>query len=116
MYTGQFRWRLIAILLVLALIWGANWAIVKKGSRELPPLFMAGFRSLAASLCLFLRMRAKGILQFPSKKVALFTPLFGVFISGVLIPGESISRRLLLALVFVCIGMLLVNRRLTGKI
>ena len=71
MYTAPLRWRPVAILLVLALIWGANWATVKIGSRELPPLFMAGFRSLAASLCLFLWMKEKRISLFPSKKVAL---------------------------------------------
>jgi drug/metabolite transporter (DMT)-like permease len=53
MYQAQLRWQPIAILLILALIWGANMAIIKVGARELAPLFMAGLRSLVASACLY---------------------------------------------------------------
>jgi drug/metabolite transporter (DMT)-like permease len=40
-----------------------------------------------------------------------FTPVFGVFISGALILGESISPNLLVALGLVSLGMVLVNRQ-----
>ena len=42
MSSAQLRWQPIAVLLALALVWGANMAIIKIGSRELAPLFMAG--------------------------------------------------------------------------
>lgn len=69
MYRAQLRWQPIAILLILALIWGANMAIVKIGARELPPLFMAGFRSLVASICLYLWMKTNRIVIFPTKSI-----------------------------------------------
>jgi drug/metabolite transporter (DMT)-like permease len=50
MPSVQLRWQPIAVLLALALVWGANMAIIKIGSRELAPLFMAGLRSLVAAL------------------------------------------------------------------
>jgi drug/metabolite transporter (DMT)-like permease len=70
-YQAHLRWQPIAILLVLALIWGANMAIIKMGARELPPLFMAGLRSLVASACLYIWIKAKGLGLFPSTKVLL---------------------------------------------
>ena len=69
MYQAQLRWKPIAILLVLAMVWGANMAIIKIGARELAPLFMAGLRSLVASMCLYAWMKAKGMTIFPSKRV-----------------------------------------------
>jgi len=69
MYQAQLRWKPIAILLVLAMVWGANMAIIKIGARELAPLFMAGLRSLVASACLYAWMKAKGMTIFPSKRV-----------------------------------------------
>ena len=42
---------------------------------------------------------------------SFFTPVFGVFISGLLIMGELISPNLIAALALVCVGMVLVNRR-----
>lgn len=71
MYQAHLCWQPIAILLVLALIWGANMAIIKMGARELPPLFMAGLRSLVASACLYIWIKAKGLGLFPSTKVLL---------------------------------------------
>lgn len=69
MYRAHLQWQPIAVLLILALIWGANWAIVKIGARELAPLFMAGVRSLVASACLYIWMKARGIPVFPSRLV-----------------------------------------------
>jgi drug/metabolite transporter (DMT)-like permease len=78
MYQAQLRWQPIAVLLGLAIIWGANMAIIKIGARELAPLFMAGLRSLVASLCIYIWMKAKGITIFPSKSVLLHGIVIGL--------------------------------------
>ena len=77
MYRAQLRWQPIATLLVLALVWGANMAVIKIGARELPPLFMAGLRSLVASACLYIWIKAKGLSLFPSIKVLLHGVVIG---------------------------------------
>jgi drug/metabolite transporter (DMT)-like permease len=79
MPSAQLRWQPIAVLLTLALVWGANMAIIKIGSRELAPLFMAGLRSLVASLCLYAWMKFKRIDLFPSKIVLLHGIVIGLF-------------------------------------
>jgi drug/metabolite transporter (DMT)-like permease len=79
MYRAQLRWQPIAILLVLGLVWGANMAVIKIGARELPPLFMAGLRSLVASACLYIWIKAKGLSLFPSIKVLLHGVVIGLF-------------------------------------
>ena len=71
------QWRPIAVLLVLALIWGANMAAIKIVGDELAPLFMAGLRSLMASACLFTWMRIKSIAIFPSKAHLLHGMVIG---------------------------------------
>jgi drug/metabolite transporter (DMT)-like permease len=76
---AQLRWQPILILLVLAVIWGGNMATIKIAARELPPLFMAGFRSVIASLCLFIWLKARGIRLFPSKAVFLHGVVVGLF-------------------------------------
>ncbi|MDY6990879.1 MAG: DMT family transporter [Thermodesulfobacteriota bacterium] len=78
MYEAQLQWKPVAVLLVLALIWGANMAVIRIGARELSPLFMAGLRSLVASACLYVWMRAKGIAVFPSRVVMLHGIVVGV--------------------------------------
>ncbi len=79
MYSANLRWQPIAVLVVLALVWGANMAMIKIGARELAPLFMAGLRSLVASGCLYVWMRAKGIVLFPSKIVFIHGLVVGLF-------------------------------------
>ncbi|MDY6839564.1 MAG: DMT family transporter [Thermodesulfobacteriota bacterium] len=78
MYEAQLQWKPVAVLLALALIWGANMAVIKIGARELAPLFMAGLRSLVASACLYVWMKAKGIAVFPSRVVMLHGIVVGV--------------------------------------
>jgi drug/metabolite transporter (DMT)-like permease len=82
---------------------------------------MAGVRSLVASGCLYVWIKAKGMNLFPSTSVLLrafsfFTPVFGVFLSGALILGELISPRLIVALTLVSLGMVLVNRQVGAKV
>lgn len=94
----QLQWQPIVVLLILTLIWGANMAVVKIGARELPPLFMAGFRSLVAGLCLYIWMRKKGIAPFPSKNLLahgivtglLFGAEFGLIYVGL---GYTLASR-----------------------
>jgi drug/metabolite transporter (DMT)-like permease len=78
MYHAQLRWQPIAVLLILAMIWGANMAIIKIGARDLAPLFMARLRSFVASLCIYIWMKAKGITVFPSKSVLLHGLVIGL--------------------------------------
>jgi drug/metabolite transporter (DMT)-like permease len=54
-------------------------AIIKIGSRELAPLFMAGLRSLVAGFCLFIWMKVKGITIFPSKIIVIHGIVIGLF-------------------------------------
>lgn len=74
----QLSWKPIAVLLALALIWGANWALVKIGARDLAPLFMAFVRSLGASVCLYIWMRGKGMVIFPSRIVLFHGVMVGL--------------------------------------
>jgi len=78
MYQGQLRWQPVTLLLLLALIWGANMAIIKVGARELAPLFMAGLRSLVASVCLYIWLKVKGIRLFPSTSVLVHGIVIGL--------------------------------------
>ncbi len=78
MYQPQLRWQPVAILLLLALTWGANMAFVKIGAREISPLFMAGLRSLVAAFCLFIWMKAKGMRLFPTRTILLHGIVIGL--------------------------------------
>jgi drug/metabolite transporter (DMT)-like permease len=82
MYRAQLRWQPIALLLLLSLIWGANMAFIKIGAHDLAPLFMAGLRSLVASICLYVWMRSKGIDIFPSKTVLIHGIAVGLLFGG----------------------------------
>ncbi|MEE9567593.1 MAG: DMT family transporter [Desulfobacteria bacterium] len=53
-------------------------AVIKIGARELPPLFMAGLRSLVASACLYIWIKAKRLTLFPSTKVLLHGIVVGL--------------------------------------
>jgi drug/metabolite transporter (DMT)-like permease len=39
MYNARLPWKPILLLLSLALVWGANMAIIKIGNREIAPFF-----------------------------------------------------------------------------
>jgi drug/metabolite transporter (DMT)-like permease len=78
MYRAQLHWRPIVILIVLALIWGANMAVIKIGARELPPLLMAAMRSAVASACLFVWIKSKNLALFPSITVLIHGIVVGL--------------------------------------
>lgn len=44
-----------------------------------------------------------------------FTPVFGVFLSWLILPGEPMRPALIVSLVLVCVGMVLVNRPAPAK-
>jgi len=90
MEESRLQWQPIAILMILALIWGANMASIKIAARDMAPLFMAGVRSLVASIGLFIWMKIKRIKVFPSRTIlfhglvvgALFGIEFGLIYEG----------------------------------
>ena len=90
MYQTQLRWQPIAVLIIIAMIWGSNMAMIKLASQDLAPLFMAGIRSLVASICLFIWMRIKRLELFPSRVIfihgivagLLFGSEFGLIFVG----------------------------------
>jgi len=67
MYRAQLQWQPIAVMLVIAMVWGSNMAFVKLAIRDIAPLFMAAIRSLVAAVCLYIWMKARGLALFPSK-------------------------------------------------
>jgi drug/metabolite transporter (DMT)-like permease len=90
MEESRLHWQPIAILVILALIWGGNMASIKIAARDMAPLFMAGMRSLVASIGLFIWMKIKGMEVFPSRVIlfhgmvvgAMFGVEFGLIYEG----------------------------------
>jgi drug/metabolite transporter (DMT)-like permease len=82
MYQSQLRLQPIIVLLLLALTWGANMAVIKIGAHQLAPLFMAGLRSLVATICIGIWMKAKGIVLFPSGRIVLHGMVVGLLFAS----------------------------------
>ena len=82
-YRAQLRWQPIAVLLIIAMIWGSNMAFVKLAMQDITPLFMAGIRSLVAAACLCIWMKAKGQALFPSGII-----IFHGIVAGLLFGAE----------------------------
>ena len=90
MYRTQLQWQPIVLLVIITMIWGSNMAFVKIASREMAPIFMAGLRSVIASLCLYTWMKIRRIQVFPSTGVLghgivagiLFGSEFGLIFVG----------------------------------
>jgi drug/metabolite transporter (DMT)-like permease len=78
MYRAQLRWQTVVILLALAMTWGANMAFIKFAAREVAPLFMAGLRSLVATVFIFLYMRWRGIPVFPTAVITAHGAVVGL--------------------------------------
>jgi drug/metabolite transporter (DMT)-like permease len=74
----QLHWKPIAILIVIAMVWGSNMAFVKIAARDIAPLFMAGIRSLVASVCLYIWMKARGLALFPSRMILVHGVVAGL--------------------------------------
>ena len=82
-YRAQLQWQPIAVLLIIAMVWGSNMAFVKLASRDIAPLFMAGIRSTVAAICLYIWMKAKGLTLFPSRII-----IFHGVVAGLLFGTE----------------------------
>ena len=100
-------------MLALALLWGANMAMVKLAAGELPPIFQAGLRSALAAACLWGWMRYRKIQVFPGRVVTGHGLVLGLMFGlefGLLYPGmilTSVARSYLLlytAPFFVAVG------------
>jgi len=103
----------VLTMLTLALLWGANMAMVKLAAGELPPIFQAGLRSAVAAACLWGWMRYRRIPVFPGRAVAGHGLVLGLLFGlefGLLYPGmilTSVARSYLLlytAPFFVAVG------------
>lgn len=103
----------VLTMLTLALLWGANMAMVKLAAGELPPIFQAGLRSAVAAACLWGWMRYRRIPVFPGREVAGHGLVLGLLFGlefGLLYPGmtlTSVARSYLLlytAPFFVAVG------------
>lgn len=103
----------VATMLTLALLWGANMAMVKLAAGELPPIFQAGLRSALAAACLWGWMRYRRIQVFPGRAVTGHGLVLGLMFGlefGLLYPGmtlTSVARSYLLlytAPFFVAVG------------
>jgi drug/metabolite transporter (DMT)-like permease len=103
----------ILTLLVLALLWGTNMAVVKLAAGQLPPLLQAGVRSLVAAMCLWAWMAHQGVPAFPSRQVVghglvlglLFGAEFAALYPGMVLTSASRSYLLLYtAPFFVALG------------
>jgi drug/metabolite transporter (DMT)-like permease len=82
LYKAQLHWQPIALLLIITMIWGSNMAAVKIASREMAPLFMAGLRSVVASLCLLVWMKVRGLRIFPSAATIRHGMVVGFLFGG----------------------------------
>lgn len=103
----------VLTMLTLALLWGANMAMVKLAAGELPPIFQAGLRSAVAAACLWGYMRCRRIAIFPDLTVTGHGLVLGLLFGlefGLLYPGmilTSVARSYLLlytAPFFVAVG------------
>lgn len=77
-YRTQLGWKIIVLLMLITMTWGANMAFVKLATRDIAPLFMAGIRSLIAALCLCIWMKSRGMVLFASRTIVLHGVVAGV--------------------------------------
>ncbi len=71
------------VFVILCLIWGSTWLIIRIGLDDSPPLWSAGFRFLLAAVVLLIINKIQGI-KYPEKPVELWRAAFpGIFMYGV---------------------------------
>lgn len=78
MYRVHLRWQPIVILLLVAITWGGNMAFIKFAAQDIAPMFMAGLRSLVATVIIFFWMKFRGIRLFPSRIIILHGIVIGM--------------------------------------
>ncbi|MFH1090342.1 MAG: DMT family transporter [Pseudomonadota bacterium] len=87
----------ILALMGLSVIFGSNWAIVKLGTQDFAPFFLAATRSVIVSFCLYIWISLKKIPLFPSRLILfhgimvglLFGAQFALLYSGLKITLAS---------------------------
>ncbi len=69
----QAKPRLSAVvaLVLLSLIWGYNWVVMKIALQDAPPLMFAALRTLLGAICLLPILYLKGRLRLPQKPAQL---------------------------------------------
>lgn len=86
MATGETGQRLsggvMAILVGLTLVWGANMAAIKIGSAEMAPIFMAAVRSAIGAACILAWMLYKGIKPFPDARTTRIGVVMGLLFAS----------------------------------
>lgn len=98
----------IPLLFILALIWEDQWIIGFSWPGAAALFYQCIIVAFLSYLTWFHLIH-----QYPVSLLhafSFFTPLFGVFLSGMLIMGEPLGLRLLISLVVLCVGMVLVNK------
>jgi drug/metabolite transporter (DMT)-like permease len=101
-----------AALALAALAVGEPWPQRLTSASLLPLAFQTVVITFASYLVWFWLVR-----HYPATRVSAFTlltPLFGL-LAGVLLLGEPLTARLVLALAAVCVGIALVNRALPWR-
>jgi len=68
MNSGQSR--IAAGFILVSIIWGSTWLVIKVGIGSVPPFFAAAMRFALASLIIFVIMRLRGE-QLPTDRVAV---------------------------------------------
>jgi drug/metabolite transporter (DMT)-like permease len=66
MSPGQLERRARRLLALLVLIWGASWPITKVGVTAVPPLWFAGLRYVAGTVCVLVIVALRRELIVPS--------------------------------------------------
>ena len=75
----------VAALILLALIWGYNWVVMKIALRDCGPFTFAALRSMLGAFVLFPLLPLKGGTAAPPKAIA------GIILLG-LVPDRGLSR------------------------
>lgn len=78
MRNVKLPWGAVLLLLLLCVAWGGNMAAIKIGARGVAPVFMAGTRSLVASLCLLAWMVLRRVPVFPNRTITLHGAVIGI--------------------------------------
>jgi drug/metabolite transporter (DMT)-like permease len=64
--TNQAERRSCWLLVLLVVIWGASWPVIKVGVTTVPPIWFACLRYVAGTLCLIVVVALRRELRFPS--------------------------------------------------
>lgn len=64
--TSQAERRARWLLVLLVVIWGASWPVIKVGVTSVPPIWFACLRYVAGTICLVIVVALRGELRLPS--------------------------------------------------